>query len=194
MALFEDSLSEERSFEDMNLLGSDLTDHIFLSCTFSGCDFSNAKLRKAKFQDCAFAGCNLSNAQLMGTQFTETLFTDCKMAGLDFSTCNPFLFSIDLVRCSAPYCTFADQDLSGRRLAGSDLTDCFFDGTHLPRTDFSESRLSGARFERVNLEQADFRGATGYELDPAQCRLKKARFSYPEVLGLLKGYQIIVEH
>jgi hypothetical protein len=43
------------------------------------------------------------------------------------------------------------------------------------------------------LEEANFVGAKNYFIDPTKNRVKKARFSQPEVLELLAGFKIVIE-
>ncbi len=63
----------------------------------------------------------------------------------------------------------------------------------LTDSDFSDSDLSGSQFHRTLLENTNFKGAYHYTIDPASNRLKKAKFSYPEVLSLLAPFEICVE-
>ena len=43
------------------------------------------------------------------------------------------------------------------------------------------------------LEKADFRTAFNYSIDPENNRMKKAKFSPPEVVGLLNKYDIEID-
>jgi uncharacterized protein YjbI with pentapeptide repeats len=78
-----------------------------------------------------------------------------------------------------------------------------FKNCQLLETDFSESDLtasvfdncdlSGATFDNTNIEKADFTTAFNFSIDPEINRIKKAKFSLPEVLGLLNKYDIVIE-
>jgi uncharacterized protein YjbI with pentapeptide repeats len=57
---------------------------------------------------------------------------------------------------------------------------------------FTDSDLSASQFFKADLSQADFRGARNYMLVPGQCKLAKARFSYPEVMALLSALDIVI--
>ena len=137
--------------------------------------------------------CNFSNVKLYDTKLSEVDFIECKLAGVDFRDCNQLLFSINILRSKAAYCIFHGLDLSGSRLTKSELTDCIFEGARLQRADFRESDLRGADFSRANLESSDFRGALNYQINPQESRVTKAKFSYPQVLSLLKEFGVIVE-
>jgi uncharacterized protein YjbI with pentapeptide repeats len=59
---------------------------------------------------------------------------------------------------------------------------------------FSQCDLSGAIFDHTNLEKVDFRTATNFTINPSLNTLKKAKFSMPSVVGLLKNFDIIIEN
>jgi hypothetical protein len=59
---------------------------------------------------------------------------------------------------------------------------------------FDNCDLTRAAFDNTNLEKADFRTAFNYSLDPEKNRIKKGRFAYPGITGLLNKYDIIIEN
>ena len=64
--------------------------------------------------------------------------------------------------------------------AECDLTNCIFENCDFTR----------ATFENTNIEKADFRTSFNYSMDPEINRIKKAKFSLPNVIGLLDKYDI----
>jgi uncharacterized protein YjbI with pentapeptide repeats len=74
------------------------------------------------------------------------------------------------------------------------------DSCSLKQVDFAETDLSAAVFKNCDLtdavfmqtilEKADFRTAKNYAFDPEQNKIKKAKFSLPDVAGLLNKYNI----
>jgi len=50
--------------------------------------------------------------------------------------------------------------------------------------------LARATFAHTNLEYADFTTSYNYSINPETNRIHKAKFSMPEVLGLLSHYDI----
>jgi len=74
-----------------------------------------------------------------------------------------------------------------------DLQEADFVEADLSKSLFIESDLNGAVFENTNLEKADFRTATNYSIDPEINRIKKARFSVPDVIGLLDKLDIRID-
>jgi len=75
----------------------------------------------------------------------------------------------------------------------SELQDCDFYEAILAGADFSDCNLKGSLFENCDLREADFRRAMNYAIDPTQNKLKKARFSMPEVLSFLAPLEIEIE-
>jgi len=65
-----------------------------------------------------------------------------------------------------------------------------FINTNLTGSDFSDSDLQASKFQNTNLEKTNFVGAKNYYIDPTQNKLKKAKFSQPEVLSLLARFEI----
>jgi uncharacterized protein YjbI with pentapeptide repeats len=88
------------------------------------------------------------------------------------------LSDLDLRRLKVINCLADDVDFSQ-----SNLSDAVFTGTN----------LTDARFHKNQLLKADFRGAKNYTFDPGTCKTTGAKFSFPEVLGLLACHGIIVE-
>jgi len=76
-------------------------------------------------------------------------------------------------KCILKETDFIDTDLTGSNFAGSDLTK--------------------SKFQNSNLEKSNFVGATNYIFDPSNNKIKKAKFSAPEVLALLKSFDITIE-
>lgn len=193
MKILKEAIFEDECFTGLNCADLDLSDRIFRDCEFVDCDFSGSKLSKCQFSDCEFKQCNFSNAKLYATKISEAYFVECKMDGIDFTTCNQMLFSINLKRCKIAYGIFSGLQMSGYNLSGSALTNCLFEETDLSRANLSDCDLKGSTFDRTNLTSADLRSSTGYQIDPNTNKISKARFSYPEVLSLLKPFGVVVE-
>jgi uncharacterized protein YjbI with pentapeptide repeats len=75
----------------------------------------------------------------------------------------------------------------------SKLKECYFTNTILHGADFNEVDLSGSVFHNCDLSLADFTSAVRYEIDPRTNKLKNAKFSLPEALGLLRGLDVTIE-
>jgi len=76
--------------------------------------------------------------------------------------------------------TFKDSNLQEVDFTEADLTKSTFDNCNLART----------IFENTVLEGVDFQTSYSYRLDPEQNKIKGAKFSKSEVIGLLDKYSI----
>jgi uncharacterized protein YjbI with pentapeptide repeats len=79
------------------------------------------------------------------------------------------------------------------RFIGCSLVEVDFATADLSGAVFDKSNLSMAVFKQTNLENADFRAAENYALDPAENRMKKAKFSASGLAGLLSKYNLVIE-
>lgn len=85
---------------------------------------------------------------------------------------------------------FSDLKMKRASFAGCKVKECSFNETYLSEADFRGADLEESIFHHADLSHADFRDAKNYSIDPQSNTLKKARFSIPEVLSLLKFYDI----
>ena len=167
--------------------------HEFDDCSFVNCNFSKSDLRGVEFLDCRFTGCNLSLALVDDTGIKNIEFKDCKLMGIDFSKCNDFLFSASFENCQLDYCSFYKKKMKKVNFSKSSLKHVDFTETDLSLAVLNECDLADAIFVQTILEKTDFRTARNYAFDPEVNKVKKARFSMPEVVGLLSKYNIDIE-
>jgi uncharacterized protein YjbI with pentapeptide repeats len=163
------------------------------NCSFAGCDFSNVNLAGLNFIGCKFTGCNLSLAALTKTAFQRVQFKDCKMLGLRFEACNPFGLSSGFENCGLNHSSFYRLKVKQTVFKNCQLQETDFTEADLTGAVFDHCDLARATFARTVLEKADFRTAYHYSLDPEANRIRKARFSLPQVVGLLGKYDIQIE-
>ena len=164
----------------------------FTTCVFEGCDLTKVPLAKARFQDCRFENCNFSNVRLSGVSLEQVRFNGCKMTGADFSVCNSFLISGRFENCILSFCLFKKLPLRETVFKNCEIREADFSGADLSSSSFAGCDLSGAIFDRTNLEKADLRSARNFSIDPVKNRVRKAKFSWPGVMGLLAGFGISV--
>lgn len=113
--------------------------------------------------------------------------------GVNFSISSNFLFSVSFTGCLLDYASFFKK-----KMPKTIFTDCLLKETDFEEADlsmavFKNCDLQQARFIRTNLEKADLRSATNYSLDPEINKLKKAKFSYNGIAGLLDKYGIDID-
>ncbi len=143
--------------------------------------------------DCSFSECNLSNIKVDNCRFRDVQFQHSKFMGIVFAHLNPFLLKWSFSKCLIRLCDFSSLDISGTKFIECDLRENDFINTKLTGCQFTDCNLEKSRFQNTNLENADLTTARNYYLDPRHNFLKHARFSYPEVLSLLKPFNINLE-
>ena len=74
----------------------------------------------------------------------------------------------------------------------SKLNECHFTNTNLNGADFGEVDLLGTIFHNCDLSLANFSTAVRYEIDPRTNKIKKAKFSLPEAMALLRGFDVTI--
>lgn len=162
-------------------------------CIFKNCNFSNCSLKGSRFIETQFIDCNLSNADISGVSFQDVKFKACKMLGLHFDQCKPFGFSVHFESCQLNHSVFYQLKVGQSafvdcQLQGVDFTEADLSNVHLTNCD-----LLNAIFENTNLEKADFAQSFNYSINPEINKIKGAKFSLPEVIGLLDKYEIRIE-
>ena len=120
-------------------------------------------------------------------------FKGCKMIGLRFETCNPFGPSFLFDKCQLDLSSFYGMKIKKTVFKNSQLHEIDFTECDLTNAVFDNCNLTQSIFQNTVLEKADFRTAYNYSIDPVSNRLKKAKFSWPAITGLLDKYEIDVD-
>ncbi|NQU88161.1 MAG: pentapeptide repeat-containing protein [Mariniphaga sp.] len=183
---------------DKNFQGDNFSENVageveYENCTFDLCNFSNSDLSDTIFAECIFKNSDLSMAKIIGTAFRDVRFESCKLIGLHFDDCNKFLLSMDFGDCMLNLSSFYQLALKNSKFKNCTLQEVDFTETDLSGLSLDNCNLSGALFENTNLEKCDLRTSRNYSIDPENNRIKKAKFSIPEVTGLLDKYDIEIE-
>ena len=173
------------------LPGQALEQWLFEGCTFRRCNFSGASFKGSRFFNCRFEHCDLSNAAFDNANLRAPLFSACKLIGVAWARTQ---------RLDGPAfddCLLNDGNFKGLKLPKLRLKDCVakqtdFSTADLSGADFSGTDLTGSLFFKSDLSRADFRSARNYSLFVDQCTVKGAKFSYPEVMALLHGLEIVI--
>jgi len=165
----------------------------FENCTFNNFDLSNADFSSAKFIDCAFSNCNLSLVKLNDAIFRDTKFIGSKMLGLLFENCHRFGLSFSFDNCILNHSSFYKTKIRKTIFTACQLQDTDFTECDLANSVFNCCNFLNAKFENTIIENADFRTSYNYAINPEINRIKHARFSFPDVAGLLDKYNIKIE-
>ena len=189
---------EKPYFEDKQFERLDCSTTPFQIADYEGCKFQHSNLSAATlsgshFIDCIFIGCNLSMAKLIKTAFKNVQFKDCKLTGLHFDDCEPFLFEVAFDHCGLEMASFYRMKMQKTKFLHCILKTVEFSESNLEQSVFSECDLNDAIFNNTRLEKADFRTAYNYVIDPALNKIKKAKFGYAGISGLLQQFDIVIE-
>lgn len=130
--------------------------------------------------------------KLEGCRFQDIKFIDCKIIGAEFFKCEKTFFSASFKNCLMQYCNFSDLNMKNSTFNGSKLKDSYFTNTLLNGANFNDVDLEGTIFHNCDLRKADFSSATQYDIDPQANKIKKAKFSLPDAIGLLRGFDITI--
>lgn len=169
-----------------------LSDVEFYECEFKNIHFFKSQLNHCRFENCRFVNCDLSLSKLDNSQFLEVEFLNSKLAGIDWrKTLKPF--TVKFEECKLNDSIFFGLDLRSAEFLKSEVRHCDFEKCNLSKVSFSESDLLNSKFVNTTLTEADFTYATNYALDPTLNKIKKAKFSQPEVLALLDVFDISIE-
>lgn len=184
---------EKEVIESKNFSRKSFEGYSYVSCTFKHCNFSESNFRNAKFSFCIFINCNLSLLTLDGCRFQEIEFIECKILGAKFFKCEKTFFSPLFRKCILHYCNFSDLKMKKISFLECDMKENHFHNASLVEASFQASNLMGTLFHHCDLSKADFSTAIQYRIDLQTNKIKKAKFSLPEVLNLLECFDITIE-
>jgi fluoroquinolone resistance protein len=181
----------KETFSSENPLPDSIVDVLFENCLFSSYDFKHIKLVHAKFIDCTFKNCDLSNVSLATTRLRSCIFETCKILGVQWIHCSDFT-SPSFNECNLSYGNFTGLNLKKNHFVNCSMMEADLSGADLSECNFSQCDFLNARFQDTNIMKANFQGAFNYLIDPIHNKVKGAKFSLPEAMGLLKGLGVII--
>ena len=183
-----ESSYKDETFKSLDVI-KDLKKSEFDHVIFQTCHFIQSDWQDTYFSDCKFKNCNLSLVNLKAARLQNVIFEECKIVGLDFYKCGKTLH-LSFNKSILQTCNFTDLKLKGTSFAGAKLREVYFTSTDLSEANFTDSDLSGTTFHQCNLSKADFRNAINYMIDLQTNTIKKAKFSLPEAVNLLRFFDI----
>ncbi len=182
----------QEKLHKVSLEGTVLRESIFEECTFESCTIINSKLDHTKFLNCEFKDSLLSAVVPLDSRFLEVAFKSCKVLGMDWTKALE-IRDLSFAECQLNFSNFRFLKLAGLKIARCQIKDSDFTEADLSGADFRGSDLENTRFFKTNLTGADFRQAVNYAIDVANNGVKKAHFSLPEAVALLRGLGIIID-
>jgi uncharacterized protein YjbI with pentapeptide repeats len=181
------------TFEKVNAIAKKINHREFEGCIFKNCDFSNSDFSYNTYIDCEFIDCNLSMLQLTNSSLKTVLFKNCKVLGIQFQSCDDFLFNVRFEDCVLDYSSFANKKMTKTNFTNCSLKEVTFIGTNLSFSVFENCNLDGAIFNETQLAAVNFTTAYNYKIDPEFNPMKKAKFTTQGIIGLLDKYDIKIE-
>ena len=163
------------------------------NCTFENCNFENVHASNIQFVECEFVNCNFSNAIVKATAFKDVVFDHCKMIGVKYNECDSFLLQLKFISCQLDFSSFYQLKIPNTVFIDCNLEEVDFSEANLQQSEFDSCNLKNAIFEGTNLEKADFSTSVNITLKPNNNRLKGAKFSNENVIGLLREFQIVIK-
>jgi len=162
-------------------------------CHFKHCNFTEVSFQHTYLLGCTFTGCQLSLVKLDGCRLQNVTFKECKLVGLEFFRCDPTFFSASFSHSKLMGCNFSGLGWKKPLFEECQIEECFFKETKLIESNFSGSSLQGTLFHNCDLTKANFKHAQNYAIDPHHNQVKKAQFSFPEVIGLLNSFEVVID-
>ncbi len=184
------SLHEQEYFKALRDEGQSWKGSSFRNCLFESCYFFETNWRQTQFIDCVFKNCNMSLVKMEGCRLHHVQFKECKLIGIDFFKCEQPFFSLYFDKTFLQTCNFADLNLKKTCFQACKLREVYFSHTDLSESNFTYADLQDTIFHHCNLSQADFTHAKNYFIDLQSNQVKNAKFSFPEVVHLLKSFEI----
>lgn len=164
----------------------------FYNCHFENFNFVGKDCQFSKFLECTFENVNFSNALISGSTFRDCKFNHSKLTGINWSDCSS-LSAIGFDECILDLSIFSQMNLKKMIFKNSKIHQADFSESNLEEAVFCGSDLRETTFAGANLMKADFRSATNYSIDLAYTKIRKAKFSFPEVIALLESQDIEIE-
>jgi fluoroquinolone resistance protein len=182
----------QQSFTKISLDGNEVKNKNFEESVFEDCHFLNCSFEKSRFLNCQFRGCVISAVGLLNCRFIQPIFRKCKVLGIDWTKTKLFR-EPEFYDCQIDFSNFRMLKIPGVKIINCEAREVEFIETDFSGGVFTGTDFERSRFFKTNLSGADFRGAKNYSIDITNNMIKKARFSYPEVISLLDGLEITIE-
>ena len=187
------NLHQNKVFDKITYKDVVVKDKEFNKCKFTHCDFSNITFEDCEFEDCFFENCNLSSLKVKYSRFSNVTFKSCKMIGIAWDEAS-LPFSIACEDSNISYSSFYAMKLKKMKICKCTAHDVNFSEADLQLSKFNYTDLQDSIFQKTNLTKANFENAFNYnEIDLINGKIKKAVFSMPEVLVLLRNFDIIIK-
>lgn len=186
---FDEEYYLNETFNGKDLSESELKEKEFTGCSFEKVNFEKAKLKYVRFENCTFKNCNLGLVKLTGSRFIDCEFFDCKMIGINWTEVEEPV-KIKIENSKIDYSIFFAMDLRRIEITECEAREVNFENADISKGKFNGTNFISSKFKNTNLSASDFREAMNYDINPEFNKIKKAKFSMPEVMTLLQCFDI----
>ncbi len=192
-----DTVYEDEIFSGLKAVSLKVSRSTFEECQFLDCDLAEAEFDQCRFIECEFRDSNLNVTKLPGSRFFESQFKDCKVTGINWTSLDwtgitlsaPMAFE----SCDLSFSVFNSLSLPGLIVKNCKAWYADFEACDLTHSVFTNTDLQDARFNGTKLDKSDFDGAVNYYIDPMGNSIREAHFDFPEVINLLKAFDIKIK-
>lgn len=170
----------------------------FENCLFNKSSFIETKFINCSFIDCEFKSCNLSSIEPLNSTFTGNItFIESKLLGVNWTKAkwpqikltSPLKFYL----CNITYSSFFELELPEIVIEECKAHEVDFRGGIFSFGCFVDSDFERSMFMHTKLNSTDFTGAINYNINPLENEIRKSKFSTPDVINLLKGFDIKID-
>ena len=187
----------EMKFSNLKLEQVELKNKTFENCQFEKSCFNEAKLIACQFIDCDFISCNLSSVRLNHTSFSGAVFHESKLIGINWTEARwPY------IKLTSPI-QFHRSNISHSSFYALDLKEIIIEDCKAHDVDFREGDFSNGNFILTDFERsqfmhtklvsANFVEAINYYINPNENDIRKGKFSMPDVINLLQGFELEIQ-
>lgn len=166
----------------------------FYDCTFTSCYFLECTFEKCIFTNCTFENCDISAIKVFNSKFVDVVFKDSKVIGVDWTKAgglgSKLPLSLQFFNTIINYSSFYGLTLPHFVLTKSTAREVDFGSAKMSEANMQGTDFTESKFHNCYLYKADFQGATNYLIDPSANYVKKAKFSLPEAISLLRGFEV----
>lgn len=187
-------LAENASFEEMDLVGVDLSKRDLSGFNFKQADLTNANLSGANLSGADFSEADLSNAKLQHVIAHKSIFDKAILDQVDASfadfTSSSFMYAqgqrvvmikANFTDTALSYADFSQSTLPGGNFLNASLQESVFEGADLSQGQFEQVDGVGCDFSDANLREAFVSKSNLRQANFASSRLSLAVFEYSEL-------------
>lgn len=189
---------ENEEYNDLKYQNKKIEDINFVDCKFFNCKFTEIQIIRCSFVDCEFYNCSFLNMEFKYTDAVNNKFKSCIIFGINWSEIKrnkgafqPFLL---FENCTIKYNVFIDLNLKKFDFSSNNLIDSIFEQCKLQESKFCNCDLKNTTFDNNDLSKSDFLGSKNYLINIENNILKKAKFSFPDVINLLNSLDIEIKY